>query len=63
VQYNEKKLYVEGIKPYQMIPYFRNNKLHFIGFSYDKIPTGFDTSIELIDGKVPIYFYDIEMDL
>ena len=46
-----------------MIPYFRNNKLHFIGFSYDKIPTGFDTSIELIDGKVPIYFYDIEMDL
>ena len=63
VQYNEKKLYVEGIKPYQMIPYFRNNKLHFIGFSYDKIPTGFDSSVELIDGKVPIFFYDIEMDL
>ena len=63
LQYNEKKLFVEGIKPYQMIPYFRNNKLHFIGFSYDKIPTGFDTSVELIDGKVPIYFYDIEMEL
>ena len=28
-----------------------------------KIPTGYDTSVELIDGKVPIYFYDIEMDL
>ena len=63
IQYDEKKLYVEGIKPYQMIPYMRNDKLHFIGFSYDKIPTGYDSSVELIDGKIPIFFYDIEMDL
>ena len=41
----------------------RNDKFHFIGFSYDKIPTGYDASVELIDGKVPIFFYDIEMDL
>ena len=63
IQYDEKKLYVDGIKPYQIIPYMRNDKLHFIGFSYDKIPTGYDASVELIDGKVPIFFYDIEMDL
>ncbi|MGA1006640.1 MAG: hypothetical protein ACO3TP_10005, partial [Ilumatobacteraceae bacterium] len=33
-QYNDKNLYVEGIKPYQLFPYIRNGKLHFIGFSY-----------------------------
>ena len=63
VQYDEKKLYIDGIKPYQIIPYMRNDKLHFIGFSYDKLPTGYDSSVELIDGKVPIFFYDIEMEL
>jgi len=63
IQYDEKKLYIDGIKPYKIIPYMRNDKLHFIGFSYDKIPTGYDSSVELIDGKIPIFFYDIEMDL
>lgn len=62
-QYNDKNLYVEGIKPYQLFPYIRNGKLHFIGFSYDPVPFTTPNTIELKEGAVPIKFYDIELDL
>lgn len=62
-QYDSKNLYVDGIKPYQIFPYMRNNKLHFMGFSYNPNPNLTPNNIDYKDGGVPIIFYDIEMDL
>ena len=62
-QYDSKNLYVDGIKPYQIFPYMRNNKLHFMGFSYNPNPNLTPNNIDYKEGGVPIIFYDIEMDL
>ena len=62
-KYNQKNLYIHGIKPYQIFPYMRNNKLHFMGFSYSPNPNLSPNNIDFKDGQVPIMFYDIEIDL
>ena len=59
--YDEKTLYVDKIKPYQLIPYSKDNKLHFIGLNYNPINNQMD--VQLKDGKIPINFYDIELDI
>jgi hypothetical protein len=59
--YNEKTLFVDKIKPYQLIPYSKDDKLHFIGLNY--IPINTPTNVQLKDGKIPINFYDIELEI
>ena len=62
-KYQEKNLYIDRIKPYQIFPYMRNGRLHFIGFSFKSDPNLSPNNIPFKEGKVPIIFYDIELDL